>query len=99
MIDEMAGKVAYAVPGYGGILGRGCRGDDHYPAPWARVKYDTGLGSYVTNVTKEQLDKAPRYESGDEAMELRQRRAGPLPSFAALVKQGSSRGTGPEPGF
>lgn len=78
---------------------QGRRGDDHYPAPWASVKYDTGLGSYVTNVTKEQLDKAPRYGSGDKAMELRQRRAGPLPSFAVLVKQGSSRDTVPEPGF
>ena len=38
MIDKMSGKVAYAVLGFGGFLGMG---DDHYPLPWASLKYDT----------------------------------------------------------
>lgn len=63
MIDKVSGKVAYAVLGYGGFLGIG---DDHFPTPWSSLKYDTGLGGYVTNVTRDQLDKAPRYREDDE---------------------------------
>ena len=36
-------------------------GVDHYPTPWASLKYDTGLGGYLTNVTRDQLDKAARF--------------------------------------
>lgn len=41
-------------------------GDDHYPTPWSSLNYDTGLGGYVTNVTRDQLDKAPRYREDDD---------------------------------
>lgn len=60
MIDKMSGKVAYAVLGYGGFLGLG---DDHYPTPWASLKYDTDLGGYLTNLTKDQLEQAPHYRN------------------------------------
>lgn len=58
MIDKVSGKVAYAVLSFGGFLGMG---EDYYPVPWSTLKYDTNLGGYRTNVTKEMLDKAPRY--------------------------------------
>jgi len=60
MIDKLSGKVAYAVISYGGFLGIG---DDHYPTPWSNLKYDTELGGYVVNLTKDQLDSAPKYTS------------------------------------
>lgn len=63
MIDKVSGKVAYAVLGYGGFLGIG---DDHYPTPWSSLTYDTNLGGYRTNITKNQLDKAPRYSSDND---------------------------------
>ncbi|MGY4314966.1 PRC-barrel domain-containing protein [Bradyrhizobium sp. JR3.5] len=63
MIDKVSGKVAYAVLGYGGFLGIG---DDHYPTPWSSLTYDTNLGGYRTNVTKDQLEKAPRYTSDND---------------------------------
>ena len=36
-------------------------GDEHYPLPWSTLKYDTSLGGYIVNLTKDQLDKAPKY--------------------------------------
>jgi hypothetical protein len=63
VIDKVSGKVAYAVLGYGGFLGIG---DDHYPTPWSSLTYDTNLGGYRTNITKDQLDKAPRYTNDND---------------------------------
>ena len=58
MIDKISGKVAYAVLSFGGFLGMG---EDYYPVPWSTLKYDTNLGGYRVNLTKDQLEKAPRY--------------------------------------
>ena len=58
MIDKFSGKVAYAVMSFGGFLGMG---EDYYPVPWSILTYDTGLGGYRTNLTKEQLDRAPKF--------------------------------------
>jgi hypothetical protein len=40
-------------------------GNDHYPLPWQSLKYDINLGGYVTGVTKNQLEGAPKYASDD----------------------------------
>ena len=58
MIDKISGKVAYAVLSFGGFLGMG---EDYYPVPWPTLKYDTNLGGYLVNLTKDQLAKAPKY--------------------------------------
>jgi hypothetical protein len=58
MIDKVSGKVAFAVLTFGGFLGMG---EDFYPLPWSTLRYDTNLGGYRTNLTKDQLDKAPKY--------------------------------------
>lgn len=58
MLDKASGKVAYAVLSFGGFLGMG---EDYYPTPWSLLKYDTNLGGYRTNLTKDQLEKAPKY--------------------------------------
>jgi hypothetical protein len=58
MIDKIAGKTAYAVMSFGGFLGMG---EDYYPIPWSMLKYDTSLGGYRVNLTKDQLDKAPKF--------------------------------------
>jgi PRC-barrel domain protein len=58
MIDKVSGRVSYAVLSFGGFLGIG---DDHYPLPWQSLKYDTGLGGYVTGITESQLRGAPKY--------------------------------------
>jgi hypothetical protein len=58
MIDKISGKVAYAVLSFGGFLGMG---DDYYPVPWSTLKYDTNLGGYLVNLTKDRLDNAPKF--------------------------------------
>jgi hypothetical protein len=58
MIDKISGKVAYAVISFGGFLGMG---EDYYPMPWSTLKYDTKLGGYRVGVTKDQLEKAPKF--------------------------------------
>ena len=63
MIDKISGKVAYAVMSFGGFLGMG---EDHYPVPWASLKYDTNLGGYRTGITQNQLDRAPKYRREDD---------------------------------
>ena len=60
MIDKISGRVSYAVLSFGGILGIG---DDHYPLPWQSLKYDTDLGGYITGITLQQLEGAPKYGS------------------------------------
>ena len=58
MVDKHSGQAEYAVLSFGGFLGIG---DDYYPLPWKTLTYDTRLGGYVVNVTKDQLEGAPRY--------------------------------------
>jgi sporulation protein YlmC with PRC-barrel domain len=58
MIDKMSGTARFAVLSFGGFLGIG---DQHYPLPWTSLKYDVGLGGYVVNVSREQLQHAPAY--------------------------------------
>jgi hypothetical protein len=63
MIDKISGKIAYAVLSFGGFLGIG---DEHYPLPWSSLKYDTNLDGYRVNLTKDQLEKAPRYNQSED---------------------------------
>jgi hypothetical protein len=58
MIDKYSGQVAYAVMSFGGFLGIGER---YHPLPWRMLTYDTGLGGYVVDVTREKLEGAPSY--------------------------------------
>jgi hypothetical protein len=63
MLDKMSGKAAYAVLSFGGFLGLG---EDYYPTPWSNLTYDTRLGGYRVNLTKDQLEKAPKYSKGSD---------------------------------
>ena len=58
MIDKYSGQVAYAVMSFGGFLGIGER---YHPLPWKALTYDTNLGGYVVDVSREQLERAPSY--------------------------------------
>jgi hypothetical protein len=58
MIDKRSGKVSYAVLAFGGFLGMG---HEHYPVPWPQLNYDTRLEGYRTNISKQQLEGAPKY--------------------------------------
>jgi sporulation protein YlmC with PRC-barrel domain len=58
MIDKVSGQVEYAVISFGGFLGIGER---YHPLPWKALTYDTSLGGYVADVSREQLEGAPSY--------------------------------------
>lgn len=57
MIDKATGTIGYAVMAFGGFLGLG---QDQTPVPWKKLRFDTGLGGYVTDITRDQLDHAPK---------------------------------------
>ena len=59
LVEKRSGKVSYAVLSFGGFLGMG---HDHYPLPWSKLNYDQDLGGYRVDVTKAQLEGAPKYE-------------------------------------
>ena len=63
LIDKRSGRVSYAVLSFGGFLGLG---HEHYPLPWGKLNYDEGLGGYRVDVSKEQVENAPHYESDAE---------------------------------
>jgi hypothetical protein len=63
-------RVAYAVLSFGGFLGIG---SSYHPLPWNELTYDTSLGGYVVNRSKEQLEgapacSAPELQSWDDAV-------------------------------
>ena len=47
-------------PGFLGV------GNDYYPIPWQSLKYDEGVGGYLTEITDSQLTGAPKYASNND---------------------------------
>jgi hypothetical protein len=58
MIEKLSGRVAYAVMSFGGFLGMG---EEEHAVPWSKLTYDTSLGGYRTDITKDQLRGAPAF--------------------------------------
>jgi len=52
MIDEQSGKVAYVVMVLGGFMGLG---EDHRPAPWGRLRYDTSKNGSLTDISDQEV--------------------------------------------
>lgn len=63
-IDKVSGQVAYAILGFGGILGLGER---YFPVPWSVLRYDINREGYVIPCDKDKLDDAPSFETEDLA--------------------------------
>lgn len=62
MLDKLSGRVAFAVLSFGGFLGIG---ENHHPLPWSALSYDTRLGGYVVDLTRDALENAPHLRPGD----------------------------------
>lgn len=58
MINKHSGNVEYVVLSFGGFLGLG---SDTYALPWQKLVYDVNQRGYLVDITKDQLDDAPRY--------------------------------------
>jgi sporulation protein YlmC with PRC-barrel domain len=63
LVEKRSGKVSYAVLSFGGFMGIG---NEHYPLPWSKLNYDESLGGYRVDVTKDQLEGAPHYQTEDD---------------------------------
>jgi hypothetical protein len=62
MVHKRSGQAAYVNISFGGFLGIGSR---YHPLPWKQLTYDTRLGGYVVNLTKQQLEGAPTYSESE----------------------------------
>ena len=62
VIEKMSGRVVYAEMSFGGFLGIGAH---THTIPWEKLKYDTQLGGYKTDIAQAELTGAPAF-SGDE---------------------------------
>jgi sporulation protein YlmC with PRC-barrel domain len=81
MIDKTSGKIAYAVMGFGGILGMG---EEHRPIPWNALHYDTARNGFVTDITQKTLEGAPERQDdwyADRAWEERTYRHYGVPPY------------------
>ncbi|OLP59509.1 photosystem reaction center subunit H [Xaviernesmea oryzae] len=63
ILEKRSGRVAYAVLSFGGFLGIG---SDYYPLPWEKLTYHERLSGYRTDLTREQVEKAPKYRSDED---------------------------------
>ena len=59
MIDTASGKIVYGMLEFGGFMGIG---SDHHAIPFGKLAYDTAREGYVTDLTKEQLENAPKQD-------------------------------------
>ena len=62
VLGKTSGHAEYAVMSFGGFLGIG---EKYHPLPWQSLTYDPGLGGYVANLSREQLEAAPSYGPDD----------------------------------
>ena len=65
-IEKVSGRVVYALMSFGGFLGVG---EDHYPIPWSRLRYDTVLGGYRVDLTEKDLEDAPKWIDGEPVVD------------------------------
>jgi hypothetical protein len=63
ILEKRGGRVAYAVLSFGGFWGIG---DEYYPLPWEKLTYDESLDGYRIDLTKEQVEAAPRARDDSE---------------------------------
>ncbi len=63
LVEKRSGKVSYAVLSFGGFLGMG---HEHYPLPWSKLNYDEELGGYRVDVSRQQLEGAPKYDREED---------------------------------
>lgn len=63
ILETRGGRVSYAVMSFGGFLGMG---HEHYPLPWEMLDYSEDLGGFQVDITKEQVEGAPKYAADQD---------------------------------
>jgi sporulation protein YlmC with PRC-barrel domain len=59
VLDTAAGKVTYAVLGFGGVIGLG---EKLFAIPWPELQESRGLGTFTLDVDKKVLQEAPGFD-------------------------------------
>jgi hypothetical protein len=62
MIEKVSGRVVYALIAFGRSSDRGA----DFTVPWGKLKYDTRLGGYQTDITESELRHAPGFPHDHE---------------------------------
>src|SRR6185437_15376356 len=62
LIEKVSGQVAYVVMSFGQLLGSG---KGSHTIPWGRLKYDTKLRGYRTDLSESELIEAPSFAQND----------------------------------
>lgn len=70
LIEKITGRVLYADMVFGGFLGIGSH---HHTIPWGKLTYDTVLQGYRTDITAEEVRRAPSFYDDDQAWPTRNR--------------------------
>ena len=63
LIEKVSGKVLYVDVTFGGFLGVGVH---HHTIPWEKLSYDRELGGYRTEISEEQVRRAPPFYGDDQ---------------------------------
>ena len=71
VIEKISGHVVYAVTAFGGFLGVGA---EIHTIPWERLRYDTAVGGYRTNIIESELQNAPEFSREDRLLLSHQQR-------------------------
>jgi hypothetical protein len=58
IIEEPAGRIAFAILHTGGFLGIGAK---HYPLRWEKLRFDDDIGGYIVEVDRDLREGAPSY--------------------------------------
>jgi len=61
VIDPSTGRVAYVVVSFGGFLSMG---EKLFAIPFSAFRYNVTKNEYVLNVSRERLEEAPGFDSG-----------------------------------
>jgi hypothetical protein len=69
LIEKVSGRVLYVDVTFGGFLGVGVH---HHTLPWDKLVYDRDFAGYRTDITEEQIRRAPPF-FGDEMWHDRKR--------------------------
>lgn len=62
ILDKVTGSVRYVVLSFGGFLGLG---DKLFALPWNSISYDESRDSFILNVGKEKLERAPGFDKNN----------------------------------
>jgi PRC-barrel domain protein len=63
MIEKVSGQVVYAVMSFSGTAGVA---ENVHTIPWGKLKYDTILGGYRTDIAESELHGAPSFAPAED---------------------------------